>query len=143
MAGWPPPAARSARWLDQWALALRQGAVRLVSWNGVQDLQQVPLALGLRRGLHLRQVHVVDHPPIGADAAVRGVEIIDRHLLHLGRHGIGVVGADGLHGLQVMQGGRVGAGLHHGGHGFLAFEIALRPGAGFRVAVPVEAGGEL
>ena len=58
------------------------------------------------------------------------------------RHRGGVVGAGLLDGLQVVEHRRIHAGVGHAGHLLGALEEAPRPGAGLRVAVPVEAFGE-
>ncbi len=53
--------------------------------------------------------------PSSRTLAVLGHEVVDRQLLHLGHHGLGLVGAGGLHRLEVVQHGAVGAGLDEGG----------------------------
>src|SRR3954449_3605959 len=72
-------------WLHQRAAALVQRTEGLVARHGGEQLVKVPLTLGLRRLLHLEQVHVMHHAAVDADLAVLGEEVVDRggaHLLH-------------------------------------------------------------
>src|SRR5882672_6380113 len=49
----------------------------LVARHRGNDLRQVPFALRLLRSLDLHQVHVADDPPVLANAAVLGHEVVD------------------------------------------------------------------
>src|SRR4051812_2723526 len=103
-------------WLHQRAAALVQRTEGLVARHGGEQLVKVPLTFGLRRLLHLEQVHVMHHAAVDADLTVLGEEVVDRsgaHLLHDLRC---LVSADGLDRLQIMHGGRIETGLDHGGH---------------------------
>ncbi|MCY1531294.1 hypothetical protein D9M68_665150 [compost metagenome] len=82
------------------------------------------------------------HAAVLADAAVGGEEVVDRPGLHLLHHGGGFVRARGLYGFQVVHHRRIGARLAHVGHFLELVVIALRPGAGLVVHVPVERLGQ-
>ena len=80
--------------------------------------------------------------PLGADGAAAGEDVLDRHLVELGRDRLGLVGAGGLDRLQVLGDGGVGAGLDHVRHPAGALHEAVAELAALVVAVPVEALGQ-
>src|SRR5580704_13713834 len=102
------------------------------------DLRQIPFAFRLLGRLDLHQVHVADDAPVLAYAAVLGHEVVDRQLPHLGQHGLGLVGAGGLHGPEVMQHGAVGAGLDEAGRPADLLGEAVGEGARLGIHVVVE-----
>ena len=71
-----------------------------------------------------------------------GEHVVHRERLELGVDRLGLVGARGLHGLQVGQDRRVGAGLDHVRHAAGALHVALPESPGLVVGVPVPALGE-
>src|SRR5436190_4581398 len=134
---------RKSSALHERALALVERTVGLVAGHGGDQLVDVVLALGFRRRLHLEQVHVAHHAAVLAQLAVLGHDVVDRQLAHLGHHLLGViVGAHRLHGLEVMQSRAVDAGGQHRRQAVLLGAIALGPGAGFVVEIPVERLGQ-
>src|SRR5690606_31295070 len=100
--------------LDQTAGRGRQGLEGVLGRNRGHQFGQIPLALGLGGRLDFVQVHVVDHPAVGADGCIVHDRILDRNLAHLRRHDIALRGTRGRHGLQVMQHAGIHAGLRHG-----------------------------
>ncbi len=62
--------------------------------------------------------------------------------MHFLGHGFRLVGARFLDRLQILRDGGIGARLHHVGHTARAVEETLGEGAGFVVAIPVEAFGQ-
>src|SRR5579883_1715969 len=128
--------------LDQRALAVLERTEGLVARHGGEQLVDVVLALRLGGRLDLEQVHVADDAAVLAQLAVLGHDVVDRHLAHLRHHRLGVVGAGGLHGLEIVQGGTVDAGGQHARQLVLLGAIALGPGARLVVHVPVEGLGQ-
>ncbi len=124
--------------LHQRAAAVCERAVGLVAGDGREDLVEIPLALRLGGRFHLHQIHVVDHAAVVADVAVLGEEVVDRGRFHFGDHGLGLVGAGGIDGLEIVRDRRVDAGLDHGGHMTGLLEETLGEGAARIVHVPVE-----
>jgi hypothetical protein len=51
---------------------------RLVTRDGAQHLVEIPRSLGFRWGLHLHQIHVMDHTTIGTNAALLEDRIMHR-----------------------------------------------------------------
>src|SRR5580765_1688361 len=94
---WPLPAARWGGPLRPLpprgrapGLLLHQGAIplidrpeRLGGGNGRAQLVVVPRRLGLRRLLHLEEVHVVDLAPVRPDRPLPEQRVVGRRLLHL------------------------------------------------------------
>src|SRR6266545_1134663 len=70
--------------LDQWAVALVDGAEGLVRRDRGPDLVVVPRILRLRGLLHLDQVRRVDLPTVGSDRALAEQRVVGRRLLHPG-----------------------------------------------------------
>src|SRR5262245_44775807 len=87
---------------DQGAATLLQRPERLVARNGGEQLVEVPWSGRFARRLELHQIHVVDHAPVLADAAVLREEIVDRGGLHFGDHRFGVIGAGRVDRLEIV-----------------------------------------
>ncbi|MNR02501.1 hypothetical protein D3C85_1183560 [compost metagenome] len=83
------------------------------------------------------------HAAVNPHATVLGEHVIDRGFHHVFADPLRIVRAGGFDGLQVLIGAGVHAGLNHGRHALGAFEVALGPGAGLIIHVPVPAGDEL
>ena len=81
-------------------------------------------------------------PAVFAQAAVLGIEIVDRKLPHLGHDRPGFVRAGGGDGFEIVTDSGIDARLRHGRHPSVPGKEALRPGPAVLVAVPVEGGGE-
>src|SRR5690554_3190295 len=90
--------------VDQVTDTFRQRTEGFFSRNGTYQAEQVVLILRLFGSLHFDQVHVVHHAAVFADIAVASEDIVDRHGCHLATYSLSIVGADGLNGLQIMQG---------------------------------------
>ena len=118
-------------------------AERLLAVHRLHHLVVVPRIFRFLRRLHLHDVHVVDHGAVGADVAALGEHVVDLGLLQLRHDLVGIGRAGRLDGLQVGQGGRVGAGLVHGRLLLHLGEEALGEGARLVVQVPVPAGGQV
>src|SRR5215204_7015456 len=104
---WPERSMRPGRaliWslLRQRAAAVLRGREGLVARDRREVLVVVPRPLRFRRLLDLEQVHVVHHAPVLEHLALLGEEVLDRHLVQLLRHRLGLVGAGGLDRLEVL-----------------------------------------
>src|SRR6266545_956247 len=121
----------------------RHRAERLRCRDGPQDLLVVP-GLRHRAGrLHLGQVGVVHHPVVlGADGGVAREQVVERVPFELLDHGVRVVRTGPLHRFQVLQGGRVVAGVRERRADPGPLLELVRPGAAALVQVPVPRVGE-
>src|SRR5204863_1080450 len=95
-------------------VALVHRPERLLGGNRRADLVVVPRAPGLRRLLHLEEVHGMDLAAVGADHAFAEDRIVGRQLLHLRDDLRTVVALECLHRLEIVQHRRVDAARRHG-----------------------------
>src|SRR5690606_3901469 len=109
--GLPPAAALR---FQQRAGGVGQRLEGLFGGNRGNQLGIIPAALGFTGLFHFVQIHVVDHPPIRADAGVAHDRIFDRQLAHLVGDHLAVGAARGGHGAQIVQHAGIHARLRHG-----------------------------
>ena len=138
--GPPPPRGRApSLLLHQGAIPLIDRPERLGGGDGGAQLVVVPRRLGLRRLLHLEEVHVVDLAAVRPDRTLPEQRVVGRRLLHLCDHLGPVVRFERVHRLQVVRDRRVHAGVDHGRmDAAVPLGELLPPGARLVVHVPVE-----
>ena len=116
-----------------------RGRVTSSPGTSATDLEVVPRVAGLGRGLRLQQVVVLYDPAVLADVGVLDERVVDPQLPHLRRDGLGVLRPRGLDGLEVVEHGAVGAGVHGGRRPpAVACHEAAGPGPRLVGPVPVE-----
>ena len=104
------------------------------------DFVNVVLVSALGRFLNTHLIHVVDHASVRTQLSVLGKEIIRLVRLHHLHHRIALVCAGRLYRLQIMQGGRVSAGVRHRRDCAGTLNKAFAPLARGLVTIPVKAG---
>src|ERR1035437_9837986 len=80
---------------------------RLGGWDRLDDLLVVPRLRDLVLALDLGQVDVMDDSVIGADLTVSQEDVVDLLAVERFDHGVGVISAGGLNGLEVVHRGGV------------------------------------
>jgi Transposase, Mutator family len=101
--------------LHERALALRKRHGGLLARYCAKDFVVVPRTFRLVGAFDLDKVHIVNKPAILTDPGTFREEIVDRNLTHFRRDRLAVVGARGLHRLQVMEYRRIDTRLNHAG----------------------------
>src|ERR1700675_4969278 len=119
--------------LDHRADALLERDKSLIRRNGGDELVIIPRIFRLRWLFHLEQIGRVNLAAVGADRAGAEQGIVGRHFLHLGddRGAVVRIAAERLERPEVMDQGRIDAGLNHGRWALLVSLVeALGEGAG-------------